>query len=799
VKVATRTLDDLAVNEVRDALAARCHTRAGIDRARARPFLDDEAQVREALQRVEDAFKLRREPLFLALGPEPDLRPAVARAGKGGLLDPAELLDVGRALDACARTREALAARADIVPSLHLVGQRLPRLSALARRIEGSFDPLGTLADHASPKLKEARDRVRGLHRALKTRVDALLHDEKFQVNLQEPYYSVRNDRYVVPVLATERAQVPGIVHNASQTGQTLFVEPQALISLGNDLAIAQSAATEEERRVLQALSDEIGSREQEVLEGLEALAELDEAEGAAHLASDLEASVPDLQPADGELRLAGLRHPLLALRGKAVVPNNVELSGATRAMVISGPNAGGKTVTLTAVGVCALMLRAGLPIPADPGSRLPLYASVHSAIGDAQDMSRDLSTFSAHVTELREILGAAGSGALVLIDEIAADTDPKEGAAIAVAVLEELLGRGAVVLVTTHLEELKALAHVDARFLNARVGFDAKAMAPTYKLHLGAAGSSSAIEVARRVGLPESVCERARELAAGRSGSLARALASTEEVRQRLEEELADARRGAEEVTRAQEAVARERATLETRRRAEEAQFREALRDELRGAREQIDALLKALKAEASEKAAQQARREVSERLEDQQRALRELTAVSERAARPGTPVELKVGGRVRHTGLDAEVEILELQGDTALVTAGPLKSRVPISELAPARGPKPKPQFPRGMSKEQAVRNAEAASPGALPVSGSRCDVRGLRADEALSRVEKFLDRSSTSGADTAVLVHGHGTGALKQTIREYLDRSPYVRMYRPGDGSEGGDGVTVVAFRS
>src|SRR5262249_54672284 len=339
--------------------------------------------------------------LSLPLGGVGEIRGAVERAEKGGLLEPRELVATARTLFAFARTREALSERSPAAPLLATVAERLPDLEKLAARIDHCFETDGEVSERASPALKDPRDRIRGLHRAIKTRLDALLRDERFLVNLREGYYTLRNNRYVVPVLAQARAEVPGIVHNASQSGQTLFVEPESLVGIGNDLAIAQSLALEEERRVLQELSDAVGRESARILEGVEAAAELDEAEAAAQLGADLDAATPVGEDADGSLVLLKLRHPLLVLRGREVVANDVRLSDEVRALVVSGPNAGGKTVTLTAVGLCAVLLRAGLQIPAAPGSQLPLFSSVHSAVGDAQDLAQDLSTFSAHVREL--------------------------------------------------------------------------------------------------------------------------------------------------------------------------------------------------------------------------------------------------------------------------------------------------------------------------------------------------------------------------------------------------------------
>ncbi len=797
VQIAQRTLEDLGYAEVLRALAHRCRTEPGRERALARPFLDMEEQVADALALVEEARKLSQEQFSLPLGGVTDLRNAVELSSKGGLLEPRQLLAAAQLLFAFVRTREALDERQHVVPRLAAISRRLPMLEPMAVRIDRSFEADGELSDRASPELREARDRVRGLHRRIKGRLDELLHDENFVPKLRENYYTLRNGRYVVPVVSNYRAEVPGIVHNASQTGQTLFVEPEALVGMGNDLAIAQSVVAEEERRILQELTNQLGREADRVLEGIAALAELDEAEAAGVLAGDLRATVPEFAGVE-QLTLIRLRHPRLMLRGTEVVPNDVEMKGEARALVVSGPNAGGKTVTLTAVGLCSLMLRAGLPIPVSEGSRMPLYRTVHSTVGDAQDLAQGLSTFSAHVVMLRDIVLAAGKGSLVLIDEIAADTDPREGAAIAIAVLEELLDKGVVVLVTTHLEELKALAHMDPRFLNARVGFDPKKMAPTYKLQLGAAGASSAIEVAARMGLPEQVCARARDLAMNAGGALAKAMAAAEEERRKLVEELERAKVAAVEAERLRKDLEEQKQQFERERKARLMRFNEEVAAASDHAAAEVQELLRVLRAQQTEKSLSEARTQLMQRADDAaQRAKTARAELFQVEAPP--PPELKVGAWVRHSGLDKDVEILELLGEQALVAAGVLKMRVPVAELSGARAARPKAKFPERDKQAQHLQRAKAAAPEAVEATHFRCDVRGMRAEDALAEVEQFLDRGMRSGEEAALIIHGHGTGALRQAIRDYLASSPYIRMFRPGENHEGGDGVTVVALRA
>lgn len=798
MQIDERTLNDLGFSEIARAIAGRCSSGPGKERALALALLDTAEEVRARLDLIEQARALRREEVQLPLGELSDVRGSVDRAAKGAGLEPRELIAIAQVLFTFDRLREALEERQERVPGLAAIGGQLPPLESLGSRIDRCFEPTGEVSDSASPALRDARARARALHRSMKGRIDKLLHDEKFLINLREPYFSLRGGRYVLPVLAASRAQVPGIVHNASQSGQTLFVEPETLIDQGNDLAIAESIVLDEERQILFELSNAVGRVGDRVAAGQAAAAELDFLVASARLASDLQASAPGVEPDDGALDLIELRHPLILLRGKEVVANDVGLSGKSRSLVISGPNAGGKTATLTAVGLCALMVRAGLPIPVRGASRVPLYRSMHSMVGDAQDLSHDLSTFSAHVGQLRVIGNAAGPGSLVLIDEIAADTNPREGAALAIAVLEDLISRGSTVLVTTHLEEVKALAHIDNRFMNARVGFDPGRMAPTYKLELGIAGSSSAIDIAARVGLPAAICERARELAAGSAGPFSRALAELEDERRRYAGESERAQVAVQEAQAARASLEVERAEMERGRLTEELAHREQLKAELDRAAAEIRDLVTALQAERSRDAADRAQKEIAARLDQEQARIRVQRTRLEGPKPRELPADARIGAWVRHPSLDADVEIVDLMGEEAIVSAGALKMRVPVSELRAARGKKPTSGFAPRAGAASSIRKAEQAAPAAWALSERRCDVRGLRLEDALREVDLFLDRLLRSGEESATIVHGHGTGALKHGVRELLASSPYVRIYRPGESHEGGDGVTIVAVR-
>lgn len=791
MQLSSRTLQSLGWPQLLAQLAQRCHTEPGKRRALSRPLLDEKAQLDEEFGLVAEARELLRAGAELSLSGLSISQESLTSAEKGALLEPRELLAIADVLVLFGRVRAEMAQRGAALFQMSAIAQAIPELGRKAQRIARCIGRDGQILDDASPEISRSRARLSGLHRSMKERLDGLLSSEAFQLNLRERYYSVRNGRYVVPVLASHRAEVPGIVHNASQSGQTLFVEPEAIIGLGNDLAIAQSILTDEERILLQELTDDIGRSAAAIAEGIAACARLDEAQAAARLADEWRCEKPQLCAASQGFSLKHVRHPLLLAQGKRVVGNDVALLPPASALVLSGPNAGGKTVTLTAVGLCALMARAGLPIPAEVGSTIPLFSSVHAALGDAQDLFSGLSTFSAHLAQIREILEEAQADSLVLVDEIAADTDPREGAALASSVAFELIERGAHLVVTTHLQELKALGHLDPRFLNARVGFDLAQMAPTYRLQLGESGSSSALEIAEKMGLPERVCQRAKELMGGAHGPLAQALLSLESEQQKLQsaqERLATERAEAQSL---REALAREKQEAEKRHAEEESRHQQAMAEALSRVHTELKEMVAHLRMQASLEKALSAERDVKERIVKIEDEALQARVQKTRVENP-LPSEPKSGDVLFHVGLQKEVEVLEVAGDEALVGAGSLKMRVPLNELSGRR---------KDRAKSQRQAQARPRGPSASAVEDLagrfRCDVRGQMADDAVREVEQFLDRLFRGGELSAMIIHGHGTGALRHKIRQYLSTSPYVRLYRPGEGAEGGDGVTVVSL--
>lgn len=773
-----------------ESLAGRCRTSMGARSARALRPLPDRAAVIDRLEMVEEVRRVHESGESFPVGGVPDVEVHLSLAEKIGVLDGPALREVASLLRGSADVAHFLDRHAALLPSVREGHPGLGGAEKFARRIEAAIDPSGELTDDASPELAKARSRVRELHGTLRRSAEALLEEAEWKERLQESYFTVRGDRYVLPVKAAFRYQVGGIVHNVSNTGQTVFIEPPGLIQTGNDLAIATAEASEAERRVLIELTTAVRTMSEKIRRDAAQLGAIDLLDASAKLAHTLGAIRPEM-PEDptAPIELRALRHPILLLQGKEVVPNDLAVRGRTGCLVVTGPNAGGKTVTVSAVALCAALVRHGLPIPAGEGSSLPLSTDLFAVIGDGQDLERGLSTFTAHLHELKRLLEEARPGVLIVVDEICADTDPREGAALAIAILESLLDAGARVLVTTHLAALKALASTDDRFMSAAMGFDLERMTPTFELKLEASAGSSALEVARGVGLSSELVARAREHMSGEGSKLSDALDALEAATaqaQAAEREAQNCARAARE----QEArLESERTRLTEARSRVRKEGRLELLAEIEAARADVKQLIAKLQAAPTIRQAG-ATKEKIEAIGTQTRM--DLAKDEEREASPAheNDARVVVGGFVRVPSMnDKEGEVLELSDTDALVQLGALKMRVELDELIALRGPPTRTLSPK-LKDMRPSDPVDDAPPEVI-------DLRGSRVEEGLVQLERQLDRLLAADASRAVIIHGHGTGAMKRAVRDYLRSAAHVTEARPGEGHEGGDGVTVVTL--
>ena len=691
----------------------------------------------------------------------------------------------------------------------------------IAHKIRSTFSPSGEVRDDVSPELARLRRERESTSSRVRSEIERIMQEETFAPILQDRFWTIRQDRYVLPLKASAKSMGLGIVHDSSRTGETVFVEPVAVVELNNRVKLADLQIQHEIRRILEELSHEVAEAAFDLRANLLVLAELDVICAKARLGVAYRGS-PGTVVEDTFVDLRQARHPLLVLRatkqGFPVVANDVTLGdGAARVLVISGPNAGGKTVYLKTIGLAALMIRAGMLLPAGPGSRVGFFQQVLPDIGDRQSVMGDLSTFSAHLANLGQILRIAdgavttsGVRALVLLDELMAGTNPEQGSALARATLEGLadLGERVLVVATTHADALKALAESDPRFENAGMEYDSAGLTPTFRVRIGVPGRSYALDIATRMGLPARVLERARALAGGSTVALEDVIANLEAREAELgreTERLAQARLELESSTEDQRSA---RDALERRERELARHSRAAVEMAVREAREAIRVIVRQAQEAGSSRAAEAARLALAETAKA---AFRDLPVATRGEAAPAAQT-LKLGARVRVPALGADGTVAKVPDERGRlkVNVGKVTVDIHVSELLDS-SPVPvappavrRPEIRRALARAEALRGRSEPATAAVTEDSlgwavqsptNTLDLRGRRADDVRDAVESFLDRASLEDRSPVFIIHGHGTGALKKLVREYLAASTYVRRWAVGGKGQGGDGVTVV----
>ncbi|MGE5752895.1 MAG: endonuclease MutS2 [Deltaproteobacteria bacterium] len=738
--------------------------------------------------------------MLSAEGPLPleglkEILPQMEKAVKGAPLSPGELLLVGQTARTGERIRKYFEERRGRYPRLAHHAKEIPALRDLAEEIERKIDPSGNLTDRASPSLGPLRRQLLEVRGRLQKTAEGILSSAKYARHLQESYATVRSGRLVIPFKAAAKGLFQGIVHDTSQSGQTVFFEPEELVYLNNEVRMAELEVEREIARILAELTAKAGGKAPELLACRERLSHLDLAQARSLLAEELAASEPTVT-ASGEMNLIAARHPLLVLGRKEVVPNDLRLGRPRLCLILTGPNAGGKTVALKTLGLLTLMAMAGLSIPAAADSTVSVYSRIFVTLGDEQSVEQDLSTYSAHIRRLNEILSGADRGSLVLLDEVVSGTDPREGAAIARAFLEALADREVRVLATTHFEELKGMAYEDPRFENGSMSFDEERLRPTYRLVLGIPGRSMGITIARALGFPEEVLERAGKYLSGSGHELADAiarLAGERETARAEAEEAASARREAEAL-RARLAAERERTREEESRIL--AGARQKAREEIRRAEAQLRAVTEELRREKKIETVRKAQSVIRE-WKEKEKAEDDpvVRAMISRTAPLPPGAALSQGQKVFLATIHKEGEVASTPApdDRELeVVVGGMKLRVSRDQVRIF------PKAPRAAESRpsKTLRHGEETSPALyLQTPENTLDLRGSYVDDALPEVDAFLDRLSLAQAPHAFLIHGHGTGALKAAVRSHLRGSPYAKRFFPAPREQGGDGVTIV----
>ena len=790
-------------SRVLELLAQHAQSAMGIAQCRSLVLSSDLADACRRQQETTEMVSLLEESDPMPVLTFPDLREQLIRSEKGGILGAGELracavvlalmADVARYAESHQGKLEALAR---VLEPLHVART----LKGILKAIEGAIQPDGSIKDTASPELRRLTYQAQALKQEMRQHLEQLLHSKRYEDVLQESYFAQREGRYVVPVKADMRGRIPGIVHDVSSSGATVFLEPRELVELNNSIKVADLEIEREVQRILRELTALLASKAAEIEQGIEVLAECDVIRAKAEMSRRLKCH-PVVLNENGRVMLTQARHPLLLIAKDHVVANDIHMDETIRVLVISGPNTGGKTVTLKIVGLFALMVRAGLHLPCASESEMALFTDLYADIGDAQDLSRDLSSYSAHMTSMIRLLSEnaaqptsserSTSRSLVLLDEPVTSTDPQEGAALAEALLCRLADMNMKVVATTHYGALKELAQTTSGFANACVEFDVEQLAPTYRLFIGIPGGSSALEIAGRLGMDQSILDDARKRLHYQNQRLDQLMADLQRKQHQLAEDGERARLARQEA----EQAAREAQALRFQLHEAEQEARRGLKKKLgeqfQRARAEVQAAVDSLKREQKLIKA----KETKERLHElEAKARQELTPTS----RPIPLEQLGVGDTVEITGLGMTGSLLETpQGKKRVrVKVGEGEILASVSNLV-------------GIVQEQ---DLTAGRPASLPsrpreVSTSSglgldeqtvVDVRGQAADEALDQVVVALDRATLDGAPYLRIIHGHGTGRLKSVLRDYLKDSPYVANFRPGDKAEGGDGVTVAKLR-
>jgi DNA mismatch repair protein MutS2 len=779
MSTASTTLEALDWPVLREAQLELCLTLRGKRRVESNDFAVDIGETTQRYAGVRELWLLEdigERPPIAAIH---EVAAVATRASKGEVLEAHELVAVGKSMRAMSKLSAWVGGREEPIPVLTALAAPIDIDVFTLNNLEDSFTPVGELSDSFYPELKRIRTRMEQLRGQVRNTLDQMLSDPTLEDLFHDRYITDRGGRLVIPVRVQARKRL-GIVHDTSQSGETAFVEPNAVVDQQNELKGLEAELRRTVARILSELSREVGELHEAIEHSLAATAEIDLAQSRARLGRRLNGTIPRVE-SQAVVRLKVARHPVLALRGVEVIPNSLTVDDQHCGLILTGPNAGGKTITLKTIGLMALMVRAGLPIPAEDDSRLDWMDPIWAVVGDQQDVSGDLSTFSSHLVALRVALERASPGALVLLDEIAIGTDPKQGAALAQAVVEHLVGAGARTIVTTHYNELKELAAEHPKMaLMGAVFADGR---PTFRMEPDRVGRSHALAVARHMGLGDSVIERAVALLdteSRRMDDLLTQIETEREVVRVTAEEIKEQSRSMEfERTQLDEREAR----LNARRDREDAADRAAARERLKVQEREIKDQIKALQHQPSMRSAHATLQDLKHLQGQVANPEIPLPPTEEHSLVPGDQVELiRMGDKgtvIRINGERVEVEVrgkrLRLKR-AELRYAGRPSQRVAQATITPAKPP---------------------TGPDGVRTDSNTLDLRGMRVHEALDEVEAFLDGLSLTEHGCGYLLHGHGTGALKTALRQWLPKSRFGKNWRVGGHDEGGDAFTVVVL--
>ena len=777
-----KSLKVLEFYKIRDMLVERAASGLGKARCAALVPVSDIREIERMQAETEEASTLVARTGVQPISAFDDVQAQVARAKVGGILSPKDLLLCARLMQTARSVRRTLVGEKDEAEETetpHLVG--LARALYPMRRLEEE------IADSASPGLASVRRKIRSANERIRDKLNGYLHSSSMARYLQDAIITMRQGRYVLPVRAEYRSQVPGIVHDQSSSGATLFIEPMAIVEINNDLRGLMGEERAEIEKILQRFSEEISQEAGALLENQRILAELDFIFAKGALARQMRAVQPKINEA-GYIDIKRGRHPLID--PEAVVPSDLWIGKDFTTLVVTGPNTGGKTVTLKTVGLFTLMMQAGLQVPAMLGTELAVFDDVFADIGDEQSIEQSLSTFSSHMVNIVHILQNVTPRSLALFDELGAGTDPTEGAALAMSILDKLLSYKTRTLATTHYSELKAYALTHPGVENASVEFNVETLRPTYRLSIGIPGKSNAFEISRKLGLSEEIIGAAKEWLSGEQIRFEDVITTAEMHRQTAERERELAEEAHNETVRLRDQAEQERKKLEEQREKLLRKAREDARRILHSAQAEAEGIIRDLKKAAQEQNAKdreilEARRKLQGDLDKLAEPMAKESAVSEGA--PLKSVTLGQTVRIPSLGCTGSVLTLPDKNGEVQLQVGLMKMKQPLSALrTAAQTDAPK--------KEKGRRAIKVAAPQV----SLELDVRGQLPEEALDNVDKYLDDCMMAGVSEVSIVHGKGTGVLRSEISQHLRHHPHVAEFRLGRYGEGETGVTIVTLK-
>ncbi len=785
-------LETLELNKVLDRLAG--HTSFSVSREKA-IALRPATEMTEVLRRqaaTRDARRLLDLKPNFSIGGARDIRSQLQRASVGALLSPEELLLVASTIASSRLVRNTISKLGDQLPTLEEVTLPIGSHDSLEHEIRQAISDAGEMMDSASPALAQVRFELRRAHERLMAKLNEIVTSPSYRTALQEPIVTQRGGRYVVPVKAEFKGQIKGIVHDQSASGATVFMEPLVVVDLANRWRQLEIDEQHEIERILRRLGDLVGRDGEGLERTLEALAEVDLHLAQAKLAEAMRAETPSLvdplaRPTGSPcIRLVNARHPLLSGQ---VVPISLELGADFDVLVITGPNTGGKTVALKTTGLLCLMAQCGLQIPADENSLVGVFRNVYADIGDEQSIEQSLSTFSSHVRRIVDILGKADEGTLVLLDELGAGTDPQEGSALARAILSHLLERKVPTVATTHYSELKSFAHTTPRVENASVEFNLETLSPTYKLSVGLPGRSNALSIATRLGMIPDIIEGARQLLQPADLEIEGLLAQLQTDRELTKQARIDAERARDQARAHRARVNAEWDDLNERKQILLERAREQSEQELAALRQKVQQVTRELERIQRESEAAPSLASVAQQAE----ALQPLKAPKPRRQQRREPMaahDLKVGQAVYLASLQTTGIVSSAPDDRGEVEVqiGNLRTRVKARELSRTDAPEPS----RTTTSDITYRFHPEA-----PDISIQLDLRGRRPQEAEEELDKYLNDAYLAGMKNVRVIHGKGTGALRQAVRQQLASSPLVRHFEPASAQDGGEGATLVAL--